>query len=84
MIPRDCITKWRNQAPWIRDFQVEQDLVIARALVEMSSRPILAEGLAFRDGVQLGSRRTTAHEFPCSALGAVRGPTRPIQACSRG
>ena len=43
MIPRDHITKWRKQAPWISDFQVEQDLVIARALVEMFSHPVLAE-----------------------------------------
>ena len=43
MIPRDCITKWRKQAPWIRDFHVEQDLVIARTLVEMFSHPVLEE-----------------------------------------
>ena len=53
MIPRDYITEWRKQAPWIRDFQVEQDLVIARALVEMFSHPILAEWFAFRGGTAL-------------------------------
>lgn len=33
MIPRNYITAWRVQAPWIPDFQVEQDMVISRALV---------------------------------------------------
>ncbi len=53
MIPRDYITEWRKQASWIRDFQVEQDLVIARTLVEMFSHPILAERFAFRGGTAL-------------------------------
>ncbi|MEY2925821.1 MAG: hypothetical protein RL367_298, partial [Pseudomonadota bacterium] len=33
MIPRDYITEWRREAPWVEDPQVEQDLVISRALV---------------------------------------------------
>lgn len=35
MIPKDFITEWRKQAPWVLDSQVEQDLVVCRALVEM-------------------------------------------------
>ena len=50
MIPRDYVTEWRSQAPWIQASQVEQDLVIGRALVEMFSYPVLAAGLAFRGG----------------------------------
>ena len=42
MIPRDNVTAWRATAPWVEDSQVEQDLVISRALVEMFSHPILA------------------------------------------
>ena len=26
MIPRDYITEWRVEAPWVQDSQVEQDL----------------------------------------------------------
>ena len=33
MIPRDYVTAWRANAPWVDDAQVEQDLVISRALV---------------------------------------------------
>ncbi len=43
MIPRDYITEWRARAPWVDDFQVEQDLVISRALVEIFSHPHLRE-----------------------------------------
>ncbi|MEN6633919.1 MAG: nucleotidyl transferase AbiEii/AbiGii toxin family protein, partial [Candidatus Polarisedimenticolia bacterium] len=32
MIPFDYITEWRSQAPWTADAQVEQDLVVSRAL----------------------------------------------------
>ena len=53
MIPRDYITEWREQAPWTEDFQVEQDLVISRALVEIFSEPVLAGALAFRGGTAL-------------------------------
>ena len=53
MIPRDYITAWRNRAPWVQDFQVEQDLVISRALVDIFSHPLLAERLAFRGGTAL-------------------------------
>ena len=38
MIPRDYVTAWRASAPWVEDAQVEQDLVISRALVEMFER----------------------------------------------
>lgn len=53
MIPRDYINEWREWAPWNEDFQVEQDLVISRALVEMFSDPTLAEAVAFRGGTAL-------------------------------
>ena len=37
MIPRDYITQWRERAPWSEDFQVEQDLIISRALWQPGS-----------------------------------------------
>jgi len=53
MIPHDYITEWRAQAPWVQDFQVEQDLAISRALVEIFSHPDLKDALAFRGGTAL-------------------------------
>lgn len=47
MIPRDFITEWRERAPWTADRQVEQDLIISRALVELFARPAIAGALAF-------------------------------------
>src|ERR1700710_2127049 len=53
MIPRDFITSWRAEGPWGQDIQVEQDLIICRALVELFSNPVLAQSLAFRGGTAL-------------------------------
>ena len=53
MIPRDYITEWRREAPWIEDLQIEQDLVISRALVEIFANPVLHDALAFRGGTAL-------------------------------
>jgi len=53
MIPRDYITEWRAEAPWIDDAQVEQDLVISKALVDIFSHPVLCDALAFRGGTAL-------------------------------
>ncbi len=53
MIPRDYITSWRAKVPWVQDFQVEQDLVISRALVEMFSKRQVSAALAFRGGTAL-------------------------------
>ena len=53
MIPRDYVTAWRTRAPWVQDAQVEQDLVLSRALVEIFSHPVLAEGLAMRGGTAI-------------------------------
>ena len=53
MIPKAFINEWREHAPWRIDAQVEQDLVISRALVDMYSVPELRERLAFRGGTAL-------------------------------
>jgi predicted nucleotidyltransferase component of viral defense system len=53
MIPRRYIEEWREYAPWPENGQVEQDLVIERALVEIFSDPFLNENLAFRGGTAL-------------------------------
>lgn len=53
MIPLDFITAWRTYAPWPLLSQVEQDLIICRALVELYSHPLLAGNLAFRGGTAL-------------------------------
>lgn len=53
MIPQAYITAWRKKAPWQEDFQVEQDLVIERALMAIFTDKYLKEKLAFRGGTAL-------------------------------
>ena len=53
MIPLDYITAWRVNAPWPQLSQIEQDLIICRALVELYNHPVVAKNLAFRGGTAL-------------------------------
>lgn len=53
MIPRAYIDAWRQTAPWQQDAQVEQDLVISRAVVQLFSHELLSEHLGFRGGTAL-------------------------------
>jgi hypothetical protein len=53
MISKAHITAWRQTVPWALDTQVEQDLVISRALVELFSDSLLQKAVAFRGGTAL-------------------------------
>jgi predicted nucleotidyltransferase component of viral defense system len=53
MIPRAHIIEWQKNVPWKSNAQVEQDLVIARTLIELFSDDFIAENLAFRGGTAL-------------------------------
>lgn len=53
MIAEAMIAEWANVAPWNSNEQVEQDLVICRALVDIFNDDFLASHLAFRGGTAL-------------------------------
>ncbi|TSA44343.1 MAG: hypothetical protein D4R56_07325 [Deltaproteobacteria bacterium] len=53
MIPRAHVTAWRSRAPWPTDAQVEQDLVLSRALVELYGNASVAQMVAFRGGTAI-------------------------------
>lgn len=53
MIPRANITAWRAVAPWPSNEQVEQDLVLSRALVAMFGQEVVAQRAVFRGGTAL-------------------------------
>lgn len=53
MIPRAHVTAWRASAPWPTDAQVEQDLVLTRAIVDLFGRADVARAVAFRGGTAL-------------------------------
>ena len=54
MIPERYITEGSEQAPWVVNKFIEQDLIVCRALVSIYSDAFLAEHLAFRGGTALG------------------------------
>ena len=53
MIPKGFIDEWRNRAPWSNDEQVELDLIINRAVVEIFSIKEISDRLAWRGGTAL-------------------------------
>ena len=53
MIPQAHIQAWREHAPWPNPAQVEQDLIICRALCDLFNAPVLAGKIAFRGGTAI-------------------------------
>jgi predicted nucleotidyltransferase component of viral defense system len=53
VIYQSAIDHWRNFAPWSGDHQVEQDLILSRAVVEIFSDIALGGQLAMRGGTAL-------------------------------
>lgn len=53
MIPEFCLTEWRQQTPWVDDYQIEQDLIISRALINLYEQPKIRDNLVFRGGTAL-------------------------------
>ncbi len=53
MIPAGQVAEWRQRAPWPQDFQVEQDLLLSRTLVELFNQPVVARALVLRGGTAL-------------------------------
>ena len=53
MIPRDYILAWSAKAPWPDLRQVEQDLIICRALCDLFNAPALKGKIAFRGGTAI-------------------------------
>ncbi len=81
MIPRPHIAKWQKHAPWNDYSQVEQDLIISRALVEIFSDDFLKENLAFRGGTAL--HKLYLHPAPrysedIELVQIKEGPIKPI------
>ncbi|MBY5721718.1 nucleotidyl transferase AbiEii/AbiGii toxin family protein [Rhizobium leguminosarum] len=53
MIPNAHLTAWATQAPWPDSRQIEQDLIISRALCDLFSAPELEGKIAFRGGTAI-------------------------------
>lgn len=53
MIPSESIQQWAHRAPWPVSRQIEQDLIISRALCDIFNSASLAGKLAFRGGTAI-------------------------------
>jgi len=53
MIPEIFVEQWRSHAKWQTPAQVEQDLVISKALVDLYNEPYIKDALIFRGGTAL-------------------------------
>ena len=53
MIPADYIQAWSAKAPWPDARQIEQDLIICRALCDLFNAPALKGKIAFRGGTAI-------------------------------
>lgn len=53
MIPKAFIQAWSATAPWPDPRQVEQDLIICRALCDLFNAPLLKGKIAFRGGTAI-------------------------------
>ena len=81
MIPRPHIAKWQEHAPWKQFYQVEQDLVISRALIEIFSNGFLRENLAFRGGTALHKlylKPAARYSEDIDLVQIKAGPIKPI------
>lgn len=81
MINRASITQWNKQVPWSDNAQVEQDLIISRALVSIFSDEFLASQLAFRGGTALHKLYLSPQPRYSEDIDLVQinpGPIKPI------
>ena len=81
MINRAAIQQWSEHAPWIDNAQIEQDLIICRALVAIFSDEFLASQLAFRGGTALHKLYLAPQPRYSEDIDLVQinpGPIKPI------
>ena len=81
MIPESAIIEWQNSVPWTDPAQVEQDLIICRALIEIYKNPLLSRELAFRGGTALNKLYLSPQPRYSEDIDLVQvnpGPIKPI------
>ena len=81
MIPRAAITHWNRQVPWEDIANVEQDLIITRALTDIFADEFLSKELAFRGGTALHKLYLSPQPRYSEDIDLVQiypGPIKPI------
>jgi predicted nucleotidyltransferase component of viral defense system len=86
MIPEAAITHWRNVAPWPQDAQVEQDLILCRALIEIFQEPALSKALLLRGGTALHKlivKSPHRYSEDIDLVQVTAGPIGPVMSAIR-
>ena len=83
MIPAMNITAWSKVAPWAEQRQVEQDLIISRAIIELFGDEFLAGELRFRGGTALNKLHYPEPLRYSEDIDLVRTTKGPIKAVLR-
>ena len=78
MIPAQNIVAWGNAVPWADQRQVEQDLIIGRALVDIFSDEVLRDALRIRGGTALNKLHFPAPLRYSEDIDLVRTSAGPI------
>ncbi len=78
MIPSQNIVAWGGKVPWAEPRQVEQDLIICRALVSLFADQFLRKELRFRGGTALNKLHFPAPLRYSEDIDLVRTTTGPI------
>jgi predicted nucleotidyltransferase component of viral defense system len=78
MIPMMNVIAWANVVPWAEQRQIEQDLIISRAIVNIFADPFLREQLRFRGGTALNKLHFPAPIRYSEDIDLVRTASGPI------
>jgi predicted nucleotidyltransferase component of viral defense system len=81
MIPAMNIVARSKNAPWAELRQIEQDLIISRAFVELFNDPFLAEQLRFRGGTALNKLhfpKPLRYSEDIDLVKTAEGPLKPL------
>ncbi len=81
MIPIAYVNAWRESAPWSTSDQVEQNLVLSRAIVALYKNPVVARALAFRGGTvlhKLHIKKTARYSNDLDFVQIVAAPIGPV------
>ena len=87
MTPQMNIIAWGNVAPWAEQRQIEQDLIVSRALIELFSDEFLRAELRFRGGTTLNRLHFPSPLRYSEDIDLVRttaGPIKPVLCRVRG
>ncbi len=81
MVPSISVLAWGATVPWANPRQVEQDLIISRAIVALFTDPFLAGELRFRGGTALNKLHfpePLRYSEDIDLVRSTRGPIGPV------